>query len=382
MTCVPQRVGLQLPMILHLITNLEARAGAEGMLCRLVKDWKDEPALVVPLMQVSERNRALAGGKVSFAPLGAKSALDFVSAVPRIVKIIRSERPIAIMCWMYHAMALGAIAAKMSGTRIPLVWNVRQSLDDVASLSYSTRAAVKLCRAVSNAPDGTIYNSERARVLHAKFGYSNRDAKVIPNGFDLPEFKVPDVRSPHVFGIAGRFHPQKDHDTFFKAAAAVLEKFPHARFLAVGAGMTWENSRVRAMIEQARIPEATIRLEGEVDDMQSFYRSIDVLVLSSRTEGFPNVVAEAMSNGKPVVTTDVGDAARIVGGTGIVVPPGESEALAKGMCEMMALSGEQYRSRAGEARERIEDEFELSKITRQYAEYLAHLLGKRTRVAN
>lgn len=47
--------------------------------------------------------------------------------------------------------------------------------------------------------------------------------------------------------------------------------------------------------------------------MPEFYQSIDLLVLSSRTEGFPNVIAEAMSFGKPIVTTDVGDAAAVAG---------------------------------------------------------------------
>ena len=85
------------------------------------------------------------------------------------------------------------------------------------------------------------------------------------------------------------------------------------------------------MMAAAGLPEAAIELRGQVDDMAAFYRDIDVLVLSSRTEGFPNVVAEAMSHGKPVVTTDVGDAALVVGDTGVVVPPRNEQALAEGM---------------------------------------------------
>src|SRR5207248_7530370 len=70
---------------------------------------------------------------------------------------------------------------------------------------------------------------------------------------------------------------------------------------------------------------------GTRRDMQKVYNAFDILVSSSYGEGFSNVIGEAMACGVPCVVSDVGDSARIVGSTGIVVPAREPEALAQGM---------------------------------------------------
>lgn len=365
-------------MILHLITNLEARAGAEGMLCRLVREWPTEDALVVSLMGVSDRNRSLAAADhVAINALGVRSFGGAAGAIPQLVRLLRKHRPSVLMCWMYHAMGLGAFAHKLSGLRTPLVWNVRQSLDDFSALSLSTRTAIRLCRSFSGMPAGIIYNSRRARQLHAEFGYLDTNAAVIPNGFELPSMVEETAKQPTTFGIAGRFHPQKDHQTFFKAASIVAARFSGARFSAVGAGMSMSNAAVSDMIRQSGLPESTLLLQGEAVDMDRFYRSIDVLVLSSRTEGFPNVVAEAMSYGKPVVTTDVGDAAEIVGQSGAVAPAGDAAKLAEAMCEMLRLTPSGYAHLSHMARQRVEMNYKLDKIVDQYASYVSGLGASR-----
>src|SRR6185295_10648982 len=104
----------------------------------------------------------------------------------------------------------------------------------------------------------------------------------------------------------------------------------------------------------------------DVSDMASFYQSIDALVLSSRTEGFPNVVAEAMSHGKPVITTDVGDAALIVGATGFVVPPREPQAMAEAMVKLLSLSPHDYRRLAIAARRHVEEQYAMPAVAATY----------------
>ena len=307
-------------MIMHLITNNMANAGAETMLARLVRA-SSEGALIVSLIDVSERNRLLAGDGARFERLKMNSPAGAATGVFRLARLISREKPSVIVCWMYHAFIAGTLAQRLSLHPTPLFWNVRQSLDDPAALSRSTRAALRICRHLSHMPTGIIYNSSRSLELHRRLGFQNSNVEVIPNGFDGVE-EQPTIRStPQVFGIAARFHPQKDYETFFRAAALSLKQRPNVRFVAAGAGVSLDNAEIRNMMVAAGLPEAAIELRGQVDDMAAFYREIDVLVLSSRTEGFPNVVAEAMSHGKPVVTTDVGDAALVVGDTGVVVPP-------------------------------------------------------------
>ncbi|BDA82964.1 glycosyl transferase [Aureimonas sp. SA4125] len=351
-------------MIMHVITNFSANAGAEAMLSRLIREPSN--ALVVPLIDVSDRYRESCGPSVRFMPLHAGSVARMMGAVPRLARIIKAEKPEAIVCWMYHAMVVGALAHRMSGGEAPLFWNVRQSLDDPRTLTRSVRLTLRLCRALSRYPGGIVFNSARAAELHRRFGFRNARMTVIPNGFDFVDADLPSARTPRVFGIAARLHPQKDHRTFFRAAALLSRRHAHARFVAAGAGLEDCEGAAARLVAESGVPAEAVSLCGEVADMESFYRSIDVLVLSSLTEGFPNVVAEAMSYGVPVVTTDVGDAAAIVGDTGMVVPAGDDQALAAAMERMLRLSPAEYRERSAAARRRVVEHYSLPRVAGQY----------------
>lgn len=358
-------------MIMHIITNFTNAAGAEKMLARLLRISRDERLVVVSLLGVSDHNRSLADNpRVAFISLGISSLAGMIWAPIKLRRIIRKERPSTIICWMYHAAVTGVLARNLAGLSTPVFWNVRQSLDDPASFSTSVKTAVMAGKLLSGLPDGIIYNSERARKLHGQHGFRNRNTIVIPNGFEIPPVPPAAPKSPHVFGIAARFHPQKDHATFFHAAALVSQTNPNVRFRIAGSGLTIDNPLVSSLLKEARLPLASVDLCGEVRDMSSFYTSIDALVLSSRTEGFPNVVAEAMSHGKPVVTTDVGDAAAVVGDTGWVVPPRDPGAMAAAMKAVLGLSPDAYARMAQAARARIQREYTLHAIEKKYREFL------------
>ena len=357
-------------MIMHVITNLTASAGAETMLSRLLRVSPEKQLLVVSLMSISDRNRKLANNPaVEFHALGATSIYGMARSILTLARMVRQRRPSAIVCWMYHAMAVGTLAQKISGVAIPVFWNVRQSLDDPASLSASTRIALKITKLLSGTPAGIVYNSARALDLHSDFGFRNANSQVIPNGFDLPlvEHARPAAR---VLGIAARLHPQKDHATFFAAAAATLRNHPSARFIAAGANLTPDNFELRQIIESAGLPMDAVELRGEVADMGTFYRDIDAIVLSSRTEGFPNVIGEAMSYGRPAVSTDVGDAAAIIGSTGFVVPPGDPAALAEAMGRMLTMPEDGYAALSIAARRRIEQHYSLGRVAQLYDNFI------------
>ncbi len=358
-------------MLMHIITDFTARAGAETMLARLLRVSHDSRIIVAPLIGVSDANRKLADNpRVVFAPQNARSALALVPATARLAKLIRAERPAAILCWMYHASVIGTIAGVLARTGTPIFWTIRQSLDDPAALTRSSRLALALGRRLSGLSAGIIYNSARALELHGAYGYANRNATVIPNGFDIPEAVKPLAMAPRVLGIAGRFHPQKDHDTFFRAAALTACTHPQTRFIAAGLGLSHDNPTVASLMTAAGLAAERIDLRGEVADISDFYREIDALVLSSRTEGFPNVVAEAMSYAKPVVTTDVGDAAALVGDSGFVVPPRDPEALAGAMRKILNLAPESYAAHARAAQQRIKDHYGLAAIAEKYRAFI------------
>src|SRR5690606_35073468 len=101
---------------------------------------------------------------------------------------------------------------------------------------------------------------------------------------------------------------------------------------------------------------------GPRDDLPRLWQAADAFVLSSIGEAFPNAVAEAMACGLSCAVTDVGDAAEIVGGTGLVVPPGDPQALADAMTVLFTMPDAERRRLGDAARQRILERFSLDRM--------------------
>lgn len=135
----------------------------------------------------------------------------------------------------------------------------------------------------------------------------------------------------------------------------------------IGEGLTYRNGEVVRLMRQHDVEDYVILL-GTRSDIPDIMNAIDIHVLSSVSEGFPNVVAEAMACGTPCVTTDVGDAARIVGETGWVVPPRNSDLLADAMYRALGAMQDRtrWKKRQQAAREQVEDKYGIEKMIRLY----------------
>jgi glycosyltransferase involved in cell wall biosynthesis len=109
-----------------------------------------------------------------------------------------------------------------------------------------------------------------------------------------------------------------------------------------------------------------LHLLGERADVPRLMSALDILVSSSSSEGFPNVIGEAMCCGLPCVVTDVGDSANIVGDTGVVVPPRDPAAIADAL-EGLLDDGPDTRRKLGlAARQRVRELYSLQRIVREY----------------
>jgi glycosyltransferase involved in cell wall biosynthesis len=165
-----------------------------------------------------------------------------------------------------------------------------------------------------------------------------------------------------VIGYVGRIMPEKDLETWLRAAAIVAQKYPQGKFVLVGEGK--DNTHLKQLKRLAvdlGIADQTY-FPGYRSDLLPVYASFDLFVLSSRREGLPNSVLEAMAMGLPVVTTDVAGAKELVvnGETGFIVPQQDDQDLARAI--LTILGDEQRRSvmaRAG--RRRVELEFSFSR---------------------
>lgn len=356
------------------------------MLCRLLSrlDRARFNPQVIALTgdgPIGDRLRAL---NIPVRCLGMTPGFPNPVALMRLTRILRKDKPDVLQTWLYHSDLLGGLAANLAGG-IPVLWGIRQTDVSFEGNSAMTWLTARLCARMSRSlPDKIICCSEASRRSHEAIGYAKDKMIVIPNGSDLDAYH-PDPRAgisvrqelniPHdalIIGLVGRFHPQKDHRNFARAAGLLHRERPHVHFVLCGQGITPENRTLVGWLDAAGV-RSYCHLLGNRNDMPRLTAAFDVATLSSFGEGFPNVISEAMSCEVPCVVTDVGDAAAIVGETGRIVPPRDPVALASALRDMVDLDEGRRRQLGAAARGRIMENFNLPRIAARYQEVYERL---------
>jgi glycosyltransferase involved in cell wall biosynthesis len=280
---------------------------------------------------------------------------------------------------MYHADLLGGGVARLAGVRA-VFWAIHNSNLEPDLSKASTILIARLCARLSRSvPQRIVCCAERAARVHQSLGYDAGRFTIIPNGYDVSLFRpLPQVgyqlreslglaANRPVIGLVARFDPQKDHANLIAALARVRYAGWEIETVLIGTDMVPENAILTDLINAACLQES-VRLLGRRDDIPALMNALDLHVLSSYGEAFPNVLAEAMACGTPCVTTDVGDAALIVGETGWVVPPGDPVALADAIIDALNERQDEMRwtARRNAARTRIHDHFSLDRMVNAY----------------
>ncbi|MCZ4069037.1 glycosyltransferase [Microbacterium sp. H37-C3] len=213
-----------------------------------------------------------------------------------------------------------------------------------------------------------------ARSTDAAYASVLGDAQrhVVDNGIDLSRFEPSVTRGGDrvrrelgipdgavVVAYAARFDAMKDPELFLRSVAAHRTLVPDAHYVMCGAGMTRENPRLTELLEV--IGGDRIHALGIRDDMPAIYRAADVVSLTSAFgEAAPLCLLEGAASGAVPVTTDVGDAARLVEGIGIVTPR-DPDAIAAGwgraVEERVAFGGAALAARDRLGRDRMITEY-------------------------
>jgi len=231
---------------------------------------------------------------------------------------------------------------------------------------------------LSRFPDVITLNSEAGKKAHQSLGYCASRMVMIPNGIDVELFK-PDVAArcsvraelgisdeTPLIGLMARFDPMKDHATFLKAAGVLGRRQPGVHFLLAGTHVSAENAELSRCRRENGL-DGRVHLMGCREDIARLTAALDIACSSSAFgEGFSNALGEAMACAVPCVTTDVGDAARIVADTGRVVPPRNPEAMAAAWAELIETSPDQRRDLGQRARKRVEENFTVEKTVESY----------------
>lgn len=364
--------------VLHVITGLND-GGAEAVLTRLVGAATSCTHCVVSLMDAGK-----------YGPLLREQGIDvFTLNMPRgklrfwgliaLVRLVWSWRPNVMQTWMYHADLIGGLVGRCM--KVPVVWGVHNTVLEPGRSARSTIWVATLCAWLSRlVPVRIVACAQSAAAVHQQLGYDGSRMVVIPNGYDLSRFEpdegarqrlrqewsVPD--GVPLIGMVARFDPYKDHANLLEALRLLRDQGQNFRVVLIGVGMDPSNTELVEWISKAGFQDV-VNLLGPRSDIPAVMNALDLHVLSSSAEAFPNVLAEAMACGTPCVTTDVGDARWIVGTAGWVVPKSDPVALSQG-CFSALNAGEDHKyweKMRIACRLHIQNNFGIDHVAHKYA---------------
>lgn len=374
--------------ICHIITGLSI-GGAETTLYNLLNSGlgSENEVTVISLSDTGDFGDRLRVLGIKVYALGMKRRIPPTFTLFRLRKLMIRLQPDLIQGWMYHGNFAAAFAAWLAPSNPGLIWNIRQCLYSLGAEKLLTQQVVKATRHFSTHADAIIYNSRLARQQHEAFGFAATRSQVIANGFKLENlqprieqrattrFSLGMSAGCLVVGHVARYHPMKDHATFLRASIQVAEELPQVYFLLAGRKVNFANSDLAGIVPPHLV--SRFYFVGEHDNVPALMAAMDVFCQSSWSEAFPNVLGEAMAAGVPCVATDVGDSAIIIGETGIVVPPKNSNALARALLAILSKSDQERLALGRAGRSRIETNYSLPDSVAQYEALYKNIFNAR-----
>ena len=382
--------------VLHIITGL-TQGGAEQVLYRLISFDRNNEHVVISLT-----NKGTYG--VLFEELGIEvHCLNMtrgtikISGLLRLARLIKYIGPDVVHNVMYHANLIGGIISRLLGIKA-VVWVIHCANLDPNLASLSTRLSAKLCAYFSSwLPALIVFDSKYSANFHQRLGYNSDIFYVVHNGIDLNIFKPQSKERDRIrslwnlspeqplLGMVARWDPYKDHQNLLQAFFLLLKRGLNVSCVMVGENIDQSNTTLMNSIYKLGLNKETnvksrwteqqvvsksqknLILAGSRSDIPAVMNALDVNILSSVSESFGLVVAEAMACGTTCVVTNSEGPALIVGETGWVVPPRNSEALANAIeSAINMLNSNDIETVRKKCRQRIEANFSIKNMVRDY----------------
>ena len=371
--------------ILHIISGLK-RGGAETQLFRICKFDQDNDHIVVSLSNKEGYGDILEKLNVSVYALNFSSGRINISGLIKLYRIMKQLKPDVVQTWMNHADLIGGIIARIAGIK-NIFWGVHQTILIKGKSKASTIMIVKLNAFLSYLiPNKIIYCAEKSREVHELIGFKKSKGVVIQNGYDINIFhqndslakdfrdklKIP--QDAFIIGHVASYDPLKGQDTLIKSLSSLLKRKIKFIAILVGTNLDHLNYDLVTSLKDNGLSD-NVYLLGIRDDILSIMNAIDLFLLSSISEAFPNVLNEAMLCGTPCLTTNVGDAALIVDKTGWIVEPRDSTGMADACVHALnekEKNSEHWKNRKESCRKRIIENFSFEKMINKYKEIWTH----------
>jgi glycosyltransferase involved in cell wall biosynthesis len=375
-------IVMQPKNILFLIRSLD-KGGAEKQLSLLAVGLAGMGHQVRVLTYYNEANISgnfnydlLHKAGVEVISINKRGRYDIIGFLFRYIKILKQTKPDIIYSFLELSNFL-ACFARVILKNVKIVWGKRSSALEFGNYNFALKVEHKLEKLLSFVPNLIIANSNKGRDYIQSLGYKAKIV-VVYNGILEQNIQMPDMRyslfskyniqsQDKLVGAVGRIDSAKDYETLIKAFYLAFMQNKNLKLLIVGREIDHVYAhRVYSLIESYNIGDKVFFIP-EMEHIVYFYASIDLFVSSSYTEGFSNVIGEAMAHGLLCVVTDAGDSKILVGDTGIVVPIRDCKALANGILESITKDKQQIGQRA---MQRVHDLYTVEKMVNNTNRYL------------
>lgn len=351
--------------IVHVVPGL-ARGGAETILFRMLESMPKEERIlhrVVTLLDNVDFDFNEIGVRVEVFPLNA-GPIRFVSSFVRLFVMLRNINPRVVQGWLYIGSVMAYFVAPR---RAKLVFSFHDGLADLSVRPTIDKIIVKVAAWMSNTARVRVIHlcSNFGMQNHLRLGFPAKKMVVILNGYNSEYFRFSEdsrhrmrkelgiAYSDFVISCFARYNPIKDHATLFRAFKMLSQTQGNPVLVLAGIGTEESNKKLLNDLNGFGVLWPKVRCLGVRNDLRDLYSASDVHVLTSRSEAFPNVLAEAVLCEIPSVSTDVGDVETILGPSRMVVPVGDAEAIAECISWMMSLESEDRRKMGSDLRKRL-----------------------------
>lgn len=371
--------------VLHLINTLSV-GGAELhllTLCRFLKARNVE-IVVACLREKVADSRSLRPDferhGIRVIDLQAERRYDS-RFLGRIAKLIKAEQPDIFHTHLPRADLAGAFAGLFVAN---VVWVC--SVHAIYSHDWSGRWSLPLFDRLWRRADKIVCISDAVRDWLVGRGMPASKAKVVYYGIEPKVFARPpvdlrqqwDLTDAAIVGSIGRLEPRKGHEVLIRAMPELCRLVPNARLLIAGHDPWGYGKNLVQLIESLRLQQR-VRLVGFQSDIVSFLNALDVFAFASSSEGFGQVVVEAMAAEKPVVASKIPPLTEIVVDheTGLLVESGNPQAFADAIISLLKDPIE--RQRMGTmGRERVRQLFNADRMCRETVSLYEDVIQQRS----
>ena len=350
--------------VLYVITGLGV-GGAEKVVTELADQMLKRGHQVKIAYLKGEAIVCPKSSEIELIYLGFENLKSFRFAYQNYKKILENFQPDVVHAHMVHAN----IFARVSRTFIPvpkLICTAHNSNEggQLRMLAY------KFTNHLSDL--NTNVSDEASKSLIAKGAFNRNNLTTVYNGIDLHKFNKKDSslklnNNVINFICVGRFNELKDYPNLFRAIVLLKDKVPNLKFKFSIVGDGELRSELEELIEGLHINNC-VELLGKRSDIPDLLNAADFFVLPSKHEGLPTVVIEAMACHTFVIATDCGGSAEIMGNTGILVEPQNSEKLAEALEKALSFNVDTIQKNNYDARNRVEKLFSLETSVKTWLE--------------